>query len=154
MVARYEGCIPRNLRDAYISAVTDDQLLCLRDDFALLQARQIALVETLEANPAPPWADVLAAASAGDMERVVELARAGVSVQLLESTVWTELRELIQEKSKVSALEAKRVESLHLTMTREDAMKLVAGLIDAVTQHVKDPDTIRAIERSIGQIAA
>ena len=152
MAPRYSGCIPRGLRDAYEKAASDESLLCLRDDFALLEARQVSLLNALESSPPPPWAEVLQAADSGDMEAVKELARNGVVSQIVQDALWRELREIVQEKTQVSTAESRRLVALSLMMTKEQALRLVAALIEAVTKHVEDQDTLRNIKRSIGAI--
>lgn len=156
MGARYQGCIPRDLRRAYEKAVTDETLLCLRDDFALLEARLMQLLETMDKQPQPSWPAIFAAIDraeqSGSVEELRELARNQASAQIVLDAAWAEVRGIIQERSKIASAEVRRLESLHQMLTKEQALRFVARLVAVVTKHVADQGTLMAIKHDMGGV--
>src|SRR5262249_13022945 len=118
--------LPRHLRRDYQRAIKDPELLSLRNQVALLAAREMELAKELSKTEAPPWeqavdrlVDVENAVTTGDPEvtwetlaSLAHLLRTGADQGAKYAAVWTELREVIQERAKLTVAEQKRLESL------------------------------------------
>ncbi len=156
---RYSKHVPKGIRTSYERALSDTELLSLRDDLALLEARQVELLKRLAASPMPPWDAALAAFSrfvlakdadrAGALDALGTLLRTGAAAARTQAGTWAELRELIQEKTKAAAAEARRLADLQQNLTQQQALTLVQYLIEAVQAHVHDRRTLLAIQQSL-----
>src|SRR5262245_40670928 len=88
--SKHSKYLPSRLHRDYAKAVSDRRLLSLRNQLALLEAREMELVRGL--NPD------------NDPTKYVE--------------TWKDLRELIQERAKLVQAEQKRLQDLGGTMTK------------------------------------
>lgn len=151
--------VPKNLFAKWESARSDPELLSLQNDAALLSTRTAELLENLESNP-PPWIEaekmmqeVEKASTLTDKhDKLKELKRiildgAAASSQYLAS--WRELREVAIEKSRLTVAELKRMKTLSEYMSGKDARALVASVLGAVKENVKDPSVLLKINASI-----
>ncbi len=129
--------------------MADEQLLSLRDDVALLESRQITLLQKLSDNPPPLWkdlADAMQCLQAADtaeetenaLRRMEELIQVGCGAVRIQREVWEEVREVTQEKTKTAAAEWKRLHELQAVLTVEQAMLLVHTIMAAAKEIVTD----------------
>jgi hypothetical protein len=56
--SKYLKHLPRGLGAAYKAALAGPKLLSLKDDLALLEARQIELLKGADESPGPAWVEV------------------------------------------------------------------------------------------------
>lgn len=116
---RHSRDLPAQLSERYREALADTDLLSLRDDIALVDARVTELLETLEDNPA----------------------------------AWDAITDLFETRRKLVDSERRRLVDLQQMMTAEQAMTMLAVIVDIVKQHVTDPAELQAIAQDIGRIA-
>src|SRR5262249_44825242 len=128
--------LPRHLKGDYLRAVRDPELLSLRNQVALLSSREMELTRELAQIESPPWGqaadalvDVEKAMTAGDLEAAREalaslshVIRQGADQSARYATVWAELRQVIQERTKMAQAENKRMEIIGEYVSVQDLM--------------------------------
>jgi hypothetical protein len=159
---RYSRYMPKALKKDYESALADTELLSLRDDVALLEARQAELLREMDSVAQVPWARVVGAvdnlARCKDSERssclttLTELVLAGGSAAATVAGCWAELREVLQEKAKVVQAESRRLDEMHQTMTRSQAVLLMAEVAAAVRENVTDRQVLQRIQNRLNAV--
>jgi hypothetical protein len=165
---KYSKYVPKGLKNSYERALSDAELLSLRDDIALLESRQVEILETIsKANEgAPQWEDVartvdrvcLAVASGNEKSRTVSLqdlvkiVREGVKSQGTVQRGWEELRETLQDKIKATSAEAKRLDEMNQTMTKQEALNLMGLVISAVRDNVSDSQVLGRIQERLNSV--
>jgi hypothetical protein len=145
---RYLASMPVELRDGYLAALDDDDLTSLRDELALLTVRVNDLLGRLSSTPVPPWDRVLevvrrarSAQGRGKdaaLAKLDEIVTAGADAAALQSATWAELRELVQERTRTSAAEAKRMHDLGAMIESERALAFVHALMMAAKDELAD----------------
>jgi hypothetical protein len=159
----FSRCLPRQLLKQFDQALADPELTSLQDELALLKARQAEILGRLKDNPIPEWSDAerlfSELLSAEDdqrrlqvMEQLGVVLAQGSSASVLYESTWTELRELIQERSKVSAKETRRHFDLNAVLTAEQAMMMVRAIINAIRDTVTDPKMLQDVFARIREL--
>ena len=115
--SRYLKLLSGDLRAGFRAALSDKQLLSLREEVALLTARTMQLLGRLRTQEGAEY----------------------------EAT-WAELRTCIRDKGKVAAAEWKRLVDLKSVLTAEQAMTLVGQVVAAVRESVTDRATLQRIQ--------
>lgn len=119
---RYSKAIPARLLDAYHNAVTDTELLSLRDDIGLVDALLTDALGRLD--PDKP-----------------------VKVEAL-----LELQSLIEQRRKLVESEQKRLIAMQSVITSEQAMTLIAAVQASIRQRALDllsPEDAKALLRAV-----
>jgi hypothetical protein len=149
MHSRY---VPRGLRKAWDRAARDEELTGLRFELEALTVRTDQLLKQLDESP-PDWGALEAAV--GRVESVAAepealrvalgelkaLVLGGKEASLTSSQVWSEVRDIIQERTKVATAENRRLVEAGLMLTKERALALVVTVQQAVRDAVTDPET-------------
>jgi hypothetical protein len=118
----------------------------------LLTARELELTKELERLDRPPWgqaaaalAELGAAFAAMDRSRMATayanlhaVIHRGADPAAAYEAVWSELRELFQEKAKLSQAESKRSAVLGGYVAVQDVMAVLMGMLEAVKENVPD----------------
>lgn len=121
---RYSKSLPTRLLADYESALADPDLIAVREELALLVAREGELVA--EIRDRPPGADT--------------------------TDLWDALLVVIDRRRQLSDTERRRLEAGHRAITAEQAVVLVAALVDAVRRNVEDRGVLAGIERDFSRI--
>lgn len=160
----YSKYLPVKLRERYENILTDQGLLALDRSIALTDLRVTELLESLDAG--------------GDMGRLWENLEL-VMVNLKESVrrqddagfqthmeslgnivqkgksyreAWEDIGLWMERGRKLRESEMNRIRMAANTLTTEEAMALVAAVIDAVKANVTDIDTLQAISDQLSTI--
>jgi hypothetical protein len=164
---RYSRFVPRGLKRGYEAARADTELASLREELALQQAMMSELLKQMEKSPAPPWAQAAllyrearaakdVAVKAAKLTELGALLQAGAAAGAGHERARRELRELIQEKTKTAAAEARRLGDMGQTLTREQAMVLMHMVLTAIKDNVRDGLTaaqmLRGVQRDLRAI--
>lgn len=160
---RYTNDIPARLVENYEAAKNDPNLLSVRDDMALLEARIRDLLKRVDSGESGRlWRQLREtyqafrrATNAGEddeakrlLSEIGQLINAGYQ----DAQAWTEIENTIERKRKLGADERKRLVEME-QMIQTDRMLLVAGaLVDAVRKHVSDRDILNAISTDLGAV--
>ncbi len=146
--------------DAYNEAQEDQELLALRHDIALIDARLqdvLGRVDTGESGKlwselAELYAELRTAQGARD------LAAATILMDSLGHLIergrgdwaaWSEVRSILDQRRRTVESERKRLVDMQQMMTQEKAMVLMAALSDSVRRHVTDPGALAAISADL-----
>lgn len=154
---RYSKAIPARLLAKYEQAQTDPDLLALREEVALLDARLadlLARVDTGESGAL--WTQArkalqsfTAARAAGDAkamhEALMDLERA-VGRGAADYVAWDEIGSLMEQRRKLVESERKRLIEMQQTISAEKAMTLVGALLESVRRNVSDRQQLAAIQ--------
>lgn len=158
---RYSKYLPSRLAELYEQAVTNPELLEMRDHLALLDTRiQDILRQTQQGDPAPRWAEVKerfadfeTAILGGDQTKVIEsltTLHALLDAGETWDRAWDQILETMEQLRKVADTEVKRQKELNQMIPVERVVILMAAMGAAVKRHVKDPEEIRAV---LGEIS-
>jgi hypothetical protein len=157
---RYSRYLPARLHDRYMAAITDSELLDLRSELALLDSRMTELIERLEDSPDSSrlWKKLQSlfsqfdrhnsagqvAEAAADLSEMRGIVKAGLG----EWAIWSEIREHIEQRRRLTESERKRLIDMEAMITAEDANLLIVALTQAVREVVSDPDDLHRIQES------
>jgi hypothetical protein len=153
---RYSSYVPERLRERYEAAEHDAELLSLRGEIALTDARLIDLLARVNTGESGQlWARLKKAHGEFKVYRLgrdvpkMNMALAKIEA-LLDSAVqdhaaWAEIGKLIEQRRRLTESEAKRMATLQQMLTAEEAMALAHRVIDIVTRHVTDRQVLRDI---------
>jgi hypothetical protein len=153
---RYSAYVPERLRARYAQAEDDAELLSLRSELALLDARLVDLLSRADSGESGQlWTDLKRAHRAFTMaKRSADVARMQTTLarveQLIDSAVddhqvWGEIGELIEQRRRLAESEQKRLVTLQQMMTAEQAMAIIHRVVDIVSRHVTDRQALSAI---------
>lgn len=158
---RYSRNLPPRLAERYDAALADEELLTIRDEVALIEARLsdvLSRVDTGEAGALWKEAgDLYALLSDSDVEKAYAAQRALGDVLLRgrgDWAAWAEVGRLVDQRARLVAAEQARLKTLEQTITAEQAMLLLSAVDDAVRRHVADPDILAAISSELGRLVA
>jgi hypothetical protein len=165
---RHSKYLPARLIARYQAMVQDAELLALRDEIALVDARIADVLQRVESGESSRiWRELAAveregaaalrrgegAAAAGALARLRALIAGGNG----DWAAWADVLALIRERTVLVETERRRLVQAQHLIAVEDAMAVMGLLIDAVRRHVRDDDTLRAISvenaRLVGQPA-
>lgn len=166
---RYSKHLPTRLIGRYQQAVSDPDLLALRDDIGLLDTRIGQVVSALDTGESKEaWGSLLSIWSTfeeqfqslldngeppEEMEATVSKVSTLIRSGLSEAYVWGEIRGLLKERADLVANERKRMVELQQYVTAEKAMLFVTAVMDSVRRNVSDRDALAAISADIGRMA-
>jgi hypothetical protein len=164
---RYSKYLPARLSQRYLEAAGDPELLALRDDIALVDARTSELLATLDSGESGRlWRDLLAlrrefveATRAGDEARgriiLADLMNA-IQRGAADFERWGEVVDLLERRRRLVDSEQKRLVAMQQMVTAEQAMGLVAALAASVRGHVLERcepelarDLLSAVQRDL-----
>lgn len=161
---RYSKLLPLNLAEHYQRSRTDPDLLSMREDMALADARLAELAEQLGSVLPPPTVErveelrgqAVESARDGDMDNVVAvldtMAEALRHAQGSE-VIWAEVRRTQEVRRRLGETERKRLEALREYVTRDRLLTLMAAIIEVLGRHVRDPRVLGAIRGEIEAMA-
>jgi hypothetical protein len=158
--------MPKHLQADYHRAVDDPQLLSLQSQLALLTARELELTRQLAEMDSPPWSqavdalvDFEEALASKDRQRIGQalaalrsIIRRGEEPGSKYEAVWAELRELVQEKAKVTTGENKRLELIGGYVSINALMLVLQGILEAVRANVSDMKARQAIQTRYNEL--
>lgn len=160
---RYSKHLPTRLAGRYEEALRDTELLALREDISLLDARLgdvLARVDTGESGwlwsrlkeqatdlrAARRAQDTVAAAAA--LNDLLSLVDAGHQ----DYAAWSDVRSLLDQRRRLVESERKRLVEMQQTLTVERAMLLVGAVAGIVKAHVTDRAQLAAISADLGAL--
>lgn len=150
---RYSKSLPTAIGERYQQALTDPELLSLRDEIALIDARtQEVLHATIDD---PCWDDVVmawrafqATGSEDSRDRlaaVIEQPRSPIAN-------WESLLVLLDQRRRLVESERKRLVETRQMITSEQAMVLLAAVVSILRAHIHDRNILAAISADIQKL--
>lgn len=152
--------LPASLALAYARGLADAELLSLRAELALLDARAGELLGRLPTGESgAAWrlarrhARALAgavrsgdgAATASTLDALGRLLDGAAG----DAATWRELRETVALRARVAEAERRRVETLSASLTAEQALALAGRLAEIVRANVSDPEALARISQAL-----
>jgi hypothetical protein len=162
---RYSRDLPVRIATRYEAALSDPELLSVRDDVALLQSAITDLMAEMAAAEAGPDLDAILEAietiSGGwkawewsKMEAELARLRELVGARREQRASLREVRELIKEKAQRVQQENRLLADRQQLITVEQYLLGMKALGAAVRRMVDDPDTLRAIDVEFRRLAS
>ena len=162
---RYSKHLPTRLAARYRQAQADPDLLALRDEVALLDARLAELLDRLGTGEshrawslvARLYGDLQEAIDADDLDAVSaatdRLGRLAAN-KLRDDDTWGQAFALIEQRRKLVESEGKRLQAMSQMLSTEDALALVGQLVAAVRRHVDDRATLAGNAADLDRVLA
>jgi hypothetical protein len=162
---RYSKLLSARLLERFTEAQADPELLALRDEIALVDARIADVLQRVDSGESgEAWGklrdltqDLEQAIRTGDQVRLVVVA-AGLSMiakgGLKDDAAWREVLQLVGERRVLVESERRRWVQQRQMMTTVEAMTLLAAVVDVVRRHVPDHDALRAISAELRALCA
>lgn len=153
----YSKYLPPRMLGDYQDALHDPDLIELRRELALVESRTLDLLKRIDSKePAQAWRALQEVAAGLGMAIRLNDARGQETAHtallnliqegLTDSTLWGEIGALIESKRRLVETEQKRLVSLKVYVTLEQAALMFDAIVDAVTRHVTDSQTLSAIQ--------
>ncbi len=160
---RYSKDMPTRLLGRYQEAQADPELLALRDDVSLLDARisdVLGRVDTGESGAAwrqaqDAYHKFSRAMGGGDKDTIRDALydlRIALDGGLADYAAWQDVRGLLDQRRRLVESERKRLVETHQMISSERAMVLIAAVVDTVRRHVTDRGALAAISADIGKL--
>lgn len=163
---RYSKHLPTDLGDRYAEALASSDLLSLRDEVAVLEARISELLSAAAparehwAAAGEAFAAMRRASAANDAAGMASAASrldAALRAGSRAGAAWAEVAGLMDRKRRLARDEVRRLSTLGQTITAERAMVLVAALADSVMRNVTDMQARQRVRddfaRLVGTVA-
>lgn len=160
---RYSKYLPARLAARYQEARTDGELLALREEVALTDARLadlLARVDTGESGAL--WARLMAAREemydckqANDLKG--QMAALNLIMELISEghadyRAWGEVASVLEQRRRLVESERKRLTEMQQMITAERAMVLLNAVVGVIQAHVHDRATLSAISNDIQRL--
>lgn len=160
---RYSEALPERLLERYQASQSDPELLAMRDEIGLTDARLgdvLARVDSGENGALwqrvkEHYDELQAGRAAQDVNRMADAIDAlgvVISSASTDAAAWAEVGRLIEQRRRLVESERKRMVDLQLMITAERAMALVTALVGVVREHVRDARTLTAISDAFGAL--
>lgn len=160
---RHSKDIPTRLIADYEAALADTELIAVREELAMLVAREADLLRRVDTGEAgehwgammSAWADYKAAHRSGDdtlMASSETRLWAAMDAGSKDYEAWGEYLNVVERRRRLVETERKRLSEIQQAITNERAMMLAAALLDSVKRHVNDRATLAAIGADFHQI--
>ena len=162
---RYSKDLPTRLAGKYEEAQADTELLNLRSEIALVDARTGELLQQIQTGESGRiWEAVgkvnknlSLSIQAGDaiwMKECLGELNELVSAGQRDYSVWHEISKNIEQRRKLVESERKRLVEMQQMITIERAMLLVAAIVDVVRENVRDAKTLQSISTDITRLVS
>ncbi len=162
---RYSKYLPARLLERYQEARTDEELLALREEIALLDARLTDLLKRVDTGESgaiwrelkSTYQEFATSRDHGDVPRMTEclgamerLINRGIS----DYAAWHEVGLVLEQRRRLVESERKRLVELQQVITTEHAMTLLAVVVDVIRRHVQDTGVLANISADISRLVA
>lgn len=159
---RYSKYLPERLAQRYHEAQADNDLLVLRDEIALLDARLGELLGRIDTGEsAQRWAGareafvtLQQAKDSGDDKKAATAMSALGSILLNNNDygIWEDIAALLDLRKRMVESERKRLVEMQQMITAERAMILMAAIVDTIRTHVTDRNALAAISSDLRKL--
>jgi hypothetical protein len=162
---RYSKYLPARLIERYNESAADNDLLALRDDIALLDARLADIIKRVDSGESGTlWRRL--SATCDDLDRA-RRANDGAAIALAvnemyaairrgigDYAVWEEISRIVDQRRKLVESERKRLVEMQQLITSDQAMTLLAAVQVSIKTHVDDPVILRKIADDMRRLAS
>lgn len=160
---KYSKSIPERLAARYQESLTDEELLSIRDDIALVSARLSDLLSRADAGEAgKTWKDARTAYDnlryymskadkAGTTQALTDLDRL-IGQGVSDHAVWDEIKDYLEQRRKLVESEQKRLVAMEQLISTEDAIVFASNILLIIKRQVADPRVMAAIQADITEL--
>lgn len=160
---RYSKYLPVRLQERYETALSDSELLAMREEIALLDSRLADLLQRVDTGEAGRlWGQAQEAYER--LQKAIDNADKGellASMRKLSSILgsgandyaaWTEVQAVIDQRRRLAESERKRLIELEQVVTSQEAMLVAQALLESVKRNVTSREILGAIQNDFIQI--
>lgn len=162
---RWSKYLPPRMLEKYEEALRDDELLNLRDEIAVIDARIEDLMKRVDTGIAGAWLGVLKsnyealdiAISTGDAASTIEALEVlgrSINKRLSDFQTWEEVMRLMEQRRRFVESERKRLVEMQQMISSERAYGMVMYLLAIIKEHVTDGKVLAAIGRDVRALIA
>jgi hypothetical protein len=162
---RHSKYLPVRLAERYQEALADPELLTMRHELALVDARLAELLERINhADSEQLWArartalaNYLAAQQSRDetgSQQALQALEQALNGGAEDYAAWNAIHEVIEQRRRLTESERKRLVEMQQMLSTEQAMVLLAAVVDTVRRHVTDRTALAAISADLGRLVA
>ncbi len=151
-VGRYSAGMPQRLQARYEAALSDETLLDLRSEIAVVDVRLSQLAERIEPGITPDWFDTIDRIRAliprlqeGD-QTALEALEQLVSVPGNDHAAWDALFTLIDTRRRLVVSESRRIREMQSTLTVEEAVNLSTALANLALKYIPEDQRASYVE--------
>ena len=160
---RYSKYLPERMLSSYKESFNDLDLLELRSDVALLEARQIDLLGRVDSGESGHlWREardayglLKGAMQRRDADQTVE-AMKRLDEALIrgdaDHAAWEEIQNIMGKKERAGERETNRLVSMNQMISLERALGLMARVGDIINRYVHDPETLQRINAELAYL--
>jgi len=160
---RHSKFLPARLAGRYQEAIDDPHLLELRSEIALLDVRIADVVQRVDTGESGKlWSELksvmegflaeLTKRNADRMREPLQRMEHLIDQGTHDTAVWDELGRLLDQRRKLVESERKRLVEMHQMLTTEEAMTLLAAVVDTIRRHVVDRGALAAISADLTRL--
>ncbi len=160
---RYSKYLPGRLLERYQESLVDSELLALREEISIVDARISDLLTRVESGESgenweaiqKAWQEFREARSTRKTELIAiaeDRLEMAIDAGVTDYTAWTEVRQAIELRRKLVDSERKRLVAAQQMITADEVMLLITAIADTVRRNVSDSDTLSAIQADIDQL--
>lgn len=161
---RHSKYLPGRLAESYRAAVNDAELLALRDDIALIDARLVELIGKIDTGESgEAWRTArdehralttnlqlgLVPEANRNLEQLGRIIRQGMG----DYMAWREIGEMLDRRERLVRSERQKMVQLQQMITSGQALVLMTRIVQLVKDNVSDPDALTAISDGIRRLA-
>ena len=160
---RYSKSIPERLSERYQESIKDPEILALREEVALTDARLTDLLSRVDTGESgvlwktaqSVFFDFRSANASGDQDKMTvaltELNRI-LNLGVDDYKAWDEVGKTLEQRRKLVESERKRLVDMEQMITVERTMVLLSAVISVIRDNVTDRKTLRKISTDIGRL--
>lgn len=160
---RYSKYLPARLADRYHESQSDPELLVLRHEISVIDARLgdlLGRVDTGEAGThwraaQAGFSQLKTALGTSDpqlLQQALDELQKHLRAGLADHYAWEEVYSALEQRRRLVDSERKWMIQAQQVITADRAMVLIASLIGVVKEHVRDPITLSAISTDVGKL--
>jgi hypothetical protein len=162
---RYSKDLPQRLAERFHASQADPDLLNLKAEIALLDARLAELVERIDIDGAGSQWNLVAMVHAAmnqaidenDMEELKQLVdKLGMAISraVQDQQAWTAIGRVVEQRRKLVETEGKRRVAMQDLLDTNQALMLITAVTETVKRHVHDRDVLARIGADLRAIMA
>ncbi len=156
---KHSKYMPTRLLERYRDGVADPELLSLRSDIALTDARLSDVLERVDTGESgDAWKQakeaykVMTSGKPGDEGIGKLLLWQIIDKGLADYAAWHEVGDLLEQRRRIVESEQKRLVAAQQMISTEQAMSFVTAIVDSVRRNVQDRDALTAISMDISKL--
>jgi len=161
---RYSKYMPQRMLERFEAGQKDTELLALRTEIAILDARTEDLLKRVDSGESGElWRQLREAQRRLHEARRIQDGEAiaaavteidgFISRGMADYAIWNEITGNFEKRRRLTESEAKRLIAAQQTLSVEEAMLFLTVLTDSVRRNVTDRDALRAISEDISRYA-